>query len=186
MPWDDGASKICWRSDGEYFVIHFIDSKTNSRKFQVFNREGSVHSTIEKDMNILDTPIDWKYSKSMITSSIHRFNKHEVVFFERNGLAHGSFALPFPFGYMKINSLSWNLDSSILCVWAELAEPSKEFDYKSIGIVSKTQFFYQLIILTLVQLWSMSNYHWYLKQSINFDYENRVTALSWDPEDSFK
>ncbi|RNA26145.1 elongator complex 1 [Brachionus plicatilis] len=169
LPWDDRESKICWRPDGEYFVVHFIDSKTNSRKFQVFNREGAVHSTIEKDINVLDSAIDWKYSKSLITTAIHRHNKHEVIFFERNGLAHGGFLLPFPIGQMKINSLSWNLDSSILCIWAELADSFKESDYKSI-----------------VQLWSMSNYHWYLKQSIDFDLKNRISAVCWDPEDSFK
>lgn len=133
MPWDDGESKVCWRPDGEYFVVHFIDPKTNSRKFQVFNREGALHSTIEKDINVLDSAIDWKYSKSLITSSIHRFNKHEVIFFERNGLSHGSFQLSFPIGQMKINSLSWNLDSSILCIWAESVDPSKNYEYKSIG-----------------------------------------------------
>ena len=54
-------------------------------------------------MNILDAPIAWKYSKSnLITSSIYKFNKHEIIFFERNGLAHGGFTLPFEFEKMKV------------------------------------------------------------------------------------
>ena len=29
----------------------------------------------------------------------------------------------------------------------------------------------------------MSNYHWYLKQSYNFDMKNKVSSVQWDPED---
>lgn len=133
LSWDDKQARICWRPDGEYFAVHFIDSQTNSRKFQVFNREGLLHSTIEKNVNILETAIDWKYSKSLITASIHRFNKHEIIFFERNGLAHGGFKLPFLINQMKINGIYWNLDSSILCIWAELANSSSDSEFKSIG-----------------------------------------------------
>lgn len=37
----------------------------------------------------------------------------------------------------------------------------------------------------LVQLWSMNNYHWYLKQSIPFE-EDRVSSLTWDPEHVYR
>ena len=122
LPWDHLNGTICWRSDGEYFVINFVDPFSKSRKFQIFTREGVLHSTIEKNVNILDSPIAWKYSKSLIASSIYRLNKHEIIFFERNGLAHGSLVLPFAFNQMKVNGLYWNLDSSILCVWSELID----------------------------------------------------------------
>ena len=100
--WDDKITRVCWRSDGEYFVVHFIDPITQSRKFQIFNREGLLHSSIEKDINILDAQIAWKYSKAHIAASIYRFNKHEIIFFERNGLAHNGFTLPFVAGQMKV------------------------------------------------------------------------------------
>jgi elongator complex protein 1 len=169
--WDDKKARICWRSDGEYFVVHFIDLSTNSRKFQVFNREGNLHSTIEKNVNILDAPIAWKYSKSNIAASINRLNKHEIIFFEKNGLAHGSFNLPFTPGQMKVNGIYWNLDSTILCIWSELVNENNanSSEYQSI-----------------VQLWSVSNYYWYLKQSYHFSMPNKVTCVSWDPEDSYK
>ena len=132
--WDDRRARICWRSDGEYFVVHFIDSNKNSRKFQIFTREGVLHSTIENNINILDTPIAWKHSKSLITSSIQRFNKHEIIFFEKNGLAHGGFVLPFALGQMKVRGISWNMDSTILCVWSELVDASCEStDFQSVG-----------------------------------------------------
>ncbi len=70
-------------------------------------------------MAVLDAPISWKNSKSLIASSIYRLNRHEIIFFERNGLAHGGFTLPFALNTMKVNGIYWNLDSSILCIWSE-------------------------------------------------------------------
>ncbi len=169
--WDDRRARICWRSDSEYFLVHYIDLNTDSRKFQVFTREGVLHSTVENNMNILDTPIVWKHSKSLITSSIQRFNKHEIIFFERNGLAHGGFVLPFQMNQMKVKSIAWNMDASVLCVWSELVDETNasSSDFQSV-----------------VQLWTMSNYYWYLKQSYNFEMKNRVTSVSWDQEDPYK
>ena len=114
LDWDQKKGSISWRSDGEYFVVNFIDSEAECRKFQVFNRESVLYSTVENDINVLDSPITWKFSKSLIASSIYRFKKHEIVFFERNGLVHGGFPLPFAFNTMKVKEILWNLDSSIL------------------------------------------------------------------------
>lgn len=135
LDWDDMKARICWRSDGEYFVVHFIDLVKQCRKFQVFNREGILHSNIENQINILESQIAWKHSKSLIASSIHRLNKHEIIFFERNGLSHGGFTLPFAYGHMKVNGIYWNIDASILCVWSEVVNGEKEAEssFKSIG-----------------------------------------------------
>jgi elongator complex protein 1 len=169
LDWDQKKGSISWRSDGEYFVVNFIDSEAECRKFQVFNRESVLYSTVENDINVLDSPITWKFSKSLIASSIYRFKKHEIVFFERNGLVHGGFPLPFAFNTMKVKEILWNLDSSILCVWSEKTDSeSNKYDF----------------VQSVVQLWTMTNYYWYLKQSYNFEMSNKVTALSWDPEDS--
>ena len=81
LEWDDRKARICWRSDGEFFVFSFLDSSSKTRKFQVFTREGVLHSTVEKDIHVLDSTIAWKYSKSLIAGSIYRLNKHEIIFF---------------------------------------------------------------------------------------------------------
>lgn len=36
-----------------------------------------------------------------------------------------------------------------------------------------------------VQLWTVGNYHWYLKQSLHFGCE-RIVALMWDPENPYR
>lgn len=41
--------------------------------------------------------------------------------------------------------------------------------------------------MQIVQLWTVNNYHWYLKQSLDFPATNadRVAAISWDPEHAY-
>jgi len=43
----------------------------------------------------LEQSLDWKLSGSVIASTIRLPNKHLVGFFEKNGLRHGEFVLPF-------------------------------------------------------------------------------------------
>ena len=129
-----------------------------------------LHSTIENKVNVLDSPISWKYSKSLlIASSVYRFNKHEIIFFERNGLTHGSFILPFEFGEMKVNQILWNIDSTLLCIWAESIENKNNLNSE---------------LQSVIQIWSFSNYYWYLKQSYKFEIDDKISLVSWDPEDS--
>ena len=62
-------------------------------------------------------------SGNLIASSQRRPNKHDIVFFERNGLRHGEFTLPFAVNEVKVRQLYWNLDSSVLCLWLEENRP---------------------------------------------------------------
>ena len=41
-------------------------------------------------------------SGSLIVSSQRRPNKHNIIFFERNGLRHGEFTLPFGVHDVKV------------------------------------------------------------------------------------
>lgn len=36
-----------------------------------------------------------------------------------------------------------------------------------------------------VQLWTVGNYHWYLKQSLPFE-EDKPTSVVWDPEHAYQ
>lgn len=49
--------------------------------------------------------------------------------------------------------------------------------------MSKAIVFNFFVIIT-VQLWTVNNYHWYLKQQIEFpaSLKDRVACFTWDPE----
>lgn len=125
--------RISWRTDAEYFLVHSIDKTRQIRKFQVFTREGVLHSTSDNTAS-LESSISWKNSKSLIASSTHRPNKHEIVFYERNGLSHGSFSLPFSSKEFKVNEMSWNYDSTILCIWLERLDSTSANEVQSVGM----------------------------------------------------
>lgn len=39
----------------------------------------------------------------------------------------------------------------------------------------------------VVELWTMGNYHWYMKDSIYFDdNKGRLNAVIWDPVDAYR
>lgn len=48
--------------------------------------------------------------------------------------------------------------------------------------------FFFLFFFFSVQLWVVGNYHWYLKQNLNFgnNDDNKVVSVAWDPEISYR
>uniref|UniRef100_A0A669BZL6 Elongator complex protein 1 n=1 Tax=Oreochromis niloticus TaxID=8128 RepID=A0A669BZL6_ORENI len=132
---------------------------------RVWNREGVLQATSEP-INGLEQALCWKPSGSLIASTQRHPNKHSVVFMEKNGLLHGDFALPLSKVQAKVKELLWNSDSAVLAVWLEDMRNKKKSLHSA------------------VQLWTVANYHWYLKQSLEFgpDPQKAPVCVCWDPE----
>ncbi|KIJ49936.1 hypothetical protein M422DRAFT_74490 [Sphaerobolus stellatus SS14] len=191
-PDDDAQPKISWRGDGQYFAVSVSQPQSPlqpKRVVRVYNGEGQLQNTME-DVPGLEHPLAWRPNGGLIAAT-QRFGKvpgltgeeqsqwalgkgkegrHDVVFFERNGLRHGEFGLREPvtkgsialkWGYM-IKALDWNADSTVLSVWLETEGEDT------------------------VQLWTTGNYHWYLKLEIPAtaaSSSTTFTSVSWHPED---
>ncbi|EGV92490.1 elongator complex protein 1 isoform X1 [Cricetulus griseus] len=165
LPWDDHKPQITWRGDGQFFAVSVVCPQTGARKIRVWNREFALHSTSEPVPG-LGPSLAWKPSGSLIASTQDKPNQQDVVFFEKNGLLHGQFTLPFFKDEVKVNDLLWNSDSTVLAVWLEDLPKEDSSPLKS-----------------YVQLWTVGNYHWYLKQSLPFSTsgKNQIVSLLWDP-----
>ncbi|XP_041368137.1 putative elongator complex protein 1 [Gigantopelta aegis] len=170
---DDQRPRVSWRGDGQYFVVSSIHKTTGCRCLHVWTRECILHSTGEV-LNGLEQALAWKPSGSLIASTRRKPNKHEVVFFEKNGLNHGEFTLPFQHDQITVCELLWNSDSTVLAVWCEELTPSKDNDGRRSN--------------TYIQLWTVNNYHWYLKQSLHFISQpgDGIVTVLWDPEQAYK
>ncbi|KAL1431121.1 hypothetical protein MTO96_014510 [Rhipicephalus appendiculatus] len=163
--WDDKCPRVSWRGDGQYFVTSCINPPVGNRKLRLWSRDGTLQYT-GADMNGLEQALGWKPSGSVIASSQRLPNKHMIVFFEKNGLNHGGFQLPFRSNEFKVKEVSWSPDSTILAVVGSMfpadqsSPPPKE----------------------LVLLYSMKNYQWYLKQTLQFSTGElgRLADLHWD------
>ncbi|KAL1776415.1 Elongator complex 1 [Sigmodon hispidus] len=165
LPWDDHKPQITWRGDGQFFAVSVVCPKTGARKIRVWNREFALQSTSEPVPG-LGPSLAWKPSGSLIASTQDKPNQQDVVFLEKNGLLHGQFTLPFSKDEVKVNDLLWNADSSVLAVWLEDLPREDSSTLKS-----------------YVQLWTVGNYHWYLKQSLPFSTsgKSQIVSLLWDP-----
>ncbi|TFK65584.1 IkappaB kinase complex, IKAP component [Pluteus cervinus] len=200
-PDDDYLPRITWRGDAAYFVISALSpppppnstSRLRRRILRVYDREGRLQTTSE-DVGGLECSVAWRPSGNLIASTqrfggfdgagVGREGRHDVIFFERNGLRHGEFSLfvgrttasgkekavnddaggvvKRRWGY-RVKELGWNADSTVLSIWVEHDEAD------------------------VVQLWTTGNYHWYLKQEIWAPKKQtgepaRFTSLTWHPE----
>ncbi|KAM7291837.1 putative elongator complex protein 1 [Ixodes scapularis] len=76
------------------------------RKLRIWSREGTLQYTGE-DINGLEQAFSWKPSGSLSASSQRLPNKHKIIFFEKNGMNHGGFQLPFAPREFEHASTAW-------------------------------------------------------------------------------
>ena len=158
-PLDDRSTTISWRGDGAYLAVNSIEGESR-RVIRVYSREGVLDSASEP-VDFLTTALSWRPAGNIL-AGIQRLDVIKVVFFERNGLRHGQFDLRLNKEEMETwgsnIALKWNVDSSVLAV----------------------------CFRDRVQLWTMGNYHYYLKQEIictSSQYvSSNVVDLCWHPE----
>lgn len=156
-PSDDRAVTISWRGDGAYFAVSKVEEERR-RMIRVYSREGQLDS-VSEPVDGLEGALSWRPSGNLIACTRRTADKIEVVFFERNGLRHGQFDLRFTSEELQALTqpltLRWNSDSSVLAV-----------SYRD-----------------KVQLWTMSNYHYYLKQELVFpETAPRTIFCAWHAE----
>lgn len=161
-PQDDGSTTISWRGDGGYVAVNSLQA-SQRRVIRVYSREGLLDGVSEPVDN-LEGALSWRPAGNLL-AGIQRFGgRIDVVFFERNGLRHGEFPLRLgrdeTGSWVSPISLRWNFDSSVLAV----------------------------CFLDSIQLWTMGNYHYYLKQEIRFPTKSQSrmpVTMEWHPEQPF-
>lgn len=147
----DQRVSIVWRGDDEYFAVSFVGH--NGRMFKVFDKEGRLKYTSEKCPG-LEAPIAWKPSGSWIAVPHVLPNKYTIALFEKNGLRHREIVLPFRNTDEQVEQLLWSSDSEVLAIYTVRGDASS------------------------VYLYTIGNYHWYLKQTLRF--KDHCQALVWD------
>lgn len=156
-PHEDGATTISWRGDGAYVAINSVQQGAR-RVVRVYSREGELDSASEP-VDGLEAALSWRPAGNLVAGIQRHVDRVDVVFFERNGLRHGQFTLHSPDGPVSFHAkvrLEWNSDSTVLAV----------------------------LLPDTIQLWTMGNYHWYLKQEIRT--EPGLPYLTWHPEKALR
>lgn len=148
--------EITWRADSSYFVVSFINMEVG-RMFKIFNKEGQL-TYISERLQGLQYPVAWRPSGNWIAIPQILPNKSTISLFEKNGLRHREITLPFEIEEEPIQSLRWSNDSDILSV--ETLDPTTEKQY--------------------IYLYTIGNYHWYIKQVLTFEKTDRIAHHCWD------
>ncbi|KAL1960232.1 hypothetical protein VTO42DRAFT_8775 [Malbranchea cinnamomea] len=157
---DDGKISLSWRGDGAYLAVNSVESGAR-RVIRVYSREGRLDS-VSEPVDGLEGALSWRPAGNLIAGIQRRDDRIDVVFFERNGLRHGEFTLRLNKGeretWASNIQLDWNIDSTVLAV---------KFKDR-------------------VQLWTMGNYHYYLKQEIpicpGLERDNCLLNFRWHHE----
>ncbi len=159
-PKDDFRVSISWRGDGAYLAISAIEGG-GRRLIRVYSREGVLDS-VSEPVDGLEGALSWRPAGNLIAGIQRLEDRVDVVFFERNGLRHGQFSLRLTPEQLQLKGqhirLSWNLDSTVLAV----------------------------VLAGFIQLWTMGNYHWYLKQEIWISSLLPTKSVVWHPEKSLR
>ena len=139
-----------WQSHRPFISGRAIDADIGDR---VIDKESKRPMT--ESLAGLEHCLSWRSSGNLIASTqrfgfegggVGPLGRHDVIFFERNGLRHGEFALrepnlrstiegnsdrsSRPWEYC-VREVSWNPDSTVLAVWLE----RNEGDVGSLGLV---------------------------------------------------
>ena len=158
-PFDRKEVTISWRGDGAYVAMNSVDVADDSerRMIRVFTREGQLDSVTEP-VDGLEGALSWRPAGNLVASIQRLQDRVDVIFFERNGLRHGQFTLRLSQDDMRTwaaaISVAWNVDSSVLAV----------------------------TFLDRIQLWTMGNYHYYLKQEILLPPDVDPVQVTWHSE----
>ncbi|KAG9083537.1 hypothetical protein FS749_005957 [Ceratobasidium sp. UAMH 11750] len=188
-PDDDSKPRISWRGDGAFFVVSSLDPSSPdqaARRLRFYSSNPPAHLSTSEATPGLEGVLAWRPSGGLIATSqrfgyeggcIGRPRRHDILFFERNGLRRSEFGIrdaaaladtPIvsgatrPWGY-RVKEVLWSADSAVLALWIE----------RDTG--------------DCVQLWTTGNYHWYLKQEINpCSNSTRYTSVVWHPEHSLR
>ncbi|SPP83870.1 putative elongator complex protein 1 [Drosophila guanche] len=145
---------IAWRGDGAYFVVSYV---SGGRTFKVYDCEGKLQHTAEKSSNLREI-IAWRPSGNWIALPQWFPNKSTISLFEKNGLRHREIVLPFDLQEEQILQLKWSEDSDILAIRTARKQEQQQRVY----------------------LYTIGNYHWYLKQVLVYADTDPVAVLHWD------
>lgn len=158
--YDANESSVSWRGDGAYVAVNTL-AKSSRRIIRVYSRDGVLDS-VSEPVDGLEGALSWRPAGNLIAGIQRLHDECRVVFFERNGLRHGEFGLRVSItdgAWKSPISLEWNIDSTVLAV----------------------------CYTNRIQLWTMGNHHYYLKQEIRVPKppaNQGALKVGWHPEDA--
>ncbi|XP_045501016.1 putative elongator complex protein 1 [Colias croceus] len=144
---------ISWKYHGSLFAVGF--RMQGARRFKVFDKGGKLLYTSEKQPGV-EPIIAWRPSGNFVATTQKLPDRYIVSFFEKNGLKHRDFEIPVT--DIQVENILWSQDSEILTL-----------------VCKESPLGNQKILL-----FTSSNYHWYLKQTLTYNPHQTISKVLWD------
>ena len=180
-------AKITWKSDSRIFAINYsinggykcltrdinmniIKGPARADKETIDSKDRNVSSVSERPVKEMGPPVSMMPNGSLIagfqsSKDDQGNNISEIIFWEKNGLRHGQICLPKFSGYLPIvKDLKFNSDTNFLAAYIDF-----EGDRTQDPLIPQKQ----IIILY------RSNYHWFIKKSIDIIEDVDIVDLHW-------
>lgn len=178
------SAEITWKSDSKIFAVNYsinggFKCLTRNTRMEIVkgparadkgNKEINVRSVSEKPLKNMGLAVSMMPSGSLvagfqITQEENKEAKHEIIFWEKNGLRHGEIELPKFDGHLPhVTQLKFNSDTTFLAANIEF-HGDKSIDHTIPDP--------QIIIL------HRSNYHWFIKMCIPQVKNTRICDFNW-------
>ncbi|PWN23511.1 IKI3-domain-containing protein [Microstroma glucosiphilum] len=217
LPDDDLLPHISWRGDCAFYVIssleHLESGQGTRRMIRTFDRSGNLTAVSDETETGLShvasmKPIGNLYATSQrfddgersasATYARGRTGRHDITFFERNGLKRGGFSLREEGGAMVDGKEGGITEPPLLDKEAKersstpsWTRPHEIVDIKWNSDGSCLAVHLRSESTDVLQIWMVGNWHWYLKHELRPSTSSklapvRLRAWMWHPEQPFK
>lgn len=177
-------AQITWKSDSRVFAINYsinggYKCLTRDTRMEIIkgparadkgDKDINVRSVSEKPILEMKLPVAMMPSGSLVagfqvSKNAQNEPKHEIIFWEKNGLRHGEIELPKISGHLPtVTQMKFNIDTTFLAVLVNF-----EGDRSTDPTIPHSQ----------ILIMHRSNYHWFIKKSIGAIEGSKITDFIW-------
>lgn len=213
---DDLLPHLSWRTDCAFFVVSSLEELDHDlgtrRIVRTFDRSGTLTAVSDENEAGLSHAVAMKpvgnlYAVSQRFDSAEdnttagsyapgRRHRHDVTFFERNGLRRGGFSLREEEGAMIDGKAGGITEAPLLDKAAKERESTPGWNRSHEIVDMKWNSDGSCLGVRLcrpqedvLQVWMMGNWHWYLKQEIKAPLSQEspvgIQSWAWHPEQAF-
>jgi elongator complex protein 1 len=161
------STVIDWRGDGQYLATLTYIQENDKHYLKVWNRNLDLQYMSEQLVTMERGLISWIPNGQYVCCAQRRDNRiNEIAMFEKNGMVHQRITLPTFMPHLYIQELMWSPDSKILALVVV------QFSVNSNSQVTSNH---------LIMLYTMQNFHYYLKYSSYLNCDVDHYSLRWNP-----
>uniref|UniRef100_A0A6G1SMY3 Elongator complex protein 1 n=1 Tax=Aceria tosichella TaxID=561515 RepID=A0A6G1SMY3_9ACAR len=161
------STVVDWRGDGQYLATLTYIPETAKHYLKVWNRNLDLQYMSEQLVTMERGLLSWIPNGQYVCCAQRRDDRiNEIAMFEKNGMVHQRVTLPTFMPHLYIKDLSWSPDSKILALIVV-----------QFGLTSDSQ----ATSKQMIMLYTMQNFHYYMKYSSYLICDVDQYSLRWNP-----